>query len=559
MRATNFSSNLSPKVITKAQFNPVFILIAALFLFCLPFNQIQLPASGFHHPVIAFSLLMIIFLICIGIQQIARSQQISLTPLTYWIILATALAIIPIFYTHANTHNAVSYTGEILLILLSFCTLQQFTFTYQQRQSLLWFPMLSGWVIATLIAFFVSPFAKLNWQDIPLEPTISAIILLTSLALSAYLLARTHIYKRSLTINHLILLLTPMVSIIALMALQQFHLLFLTITVIILPQIFLYKFCQKEHHILWVISALLGFTIAAYLNLLPPTTSFLSHFLPKQIALIKQTLALLASAPFDGVGSGQLNKEQLLFGLSLQNPMSMPSLYPSWIIEKITEGGVIIWICLLILTGMILKRLSSIPDGTRLVLIALLLPSIYAIFTTPFIQQNPILIYFMVIWLYWIDNLSTRYHRFSFQRVYYLTPLVISIIISASLFVFSSVYLGGKMHEINQLTINRLKQYQLHPWWSSFYQTELEKRLFLQSIENKDKILQERYIRQQLMMLTQNPNAADYQALIDAAILAKQDAIVHQLKLEASMLFPHNFPTKEALETPKTNKDSAKQ
>lgn len=542
MRATNHYRKGSNNKTQKARFHPVLVIIAALFLFCLPLNLIELPLSGIHHPAVAFSLLMAIAMICIGIQQIERQEQFSLTPLTYGLIFCAFISLIPAFYHHADLLPAILHITGVMLCLLLFITLQQFSFTYHQRQYLLWFPMLSGWVISLMWALWgFQKVALVNVTPFSLEANSSAIILLTTLALSAYLLTRTHIYKRPLTLTHILLLTTPLVTIMSLMALSQPHLLPITIVIVALPQLFMYKYCQKFHHILWNISALLGLVIANVAGWVQIDMSWLNIFSSEESSVLKQTLALLKTVQFEGVGIGQLATKQLLFGVTQQEIQPILSPYPSWLILKFAEGGIVVWVSFITFGCYILKRLSNAPNGTRLMLLAISLPTLYGITTTAFLELNPVLIFFFIIQLYWIDNLTTRYHRINISRVRYLTPVATNLFIATSIVVFSSVFLGEQAQHLDRLNIQKLHQYQHHPWWHSFYLNEREKRLFLQSVDEDNKIYQEAYLHKQLMILTKNPTSDNYQSLIDAAKLADHQEITDQLETEANLLFPARF------------------
>lgn len=542
MRATNYHQNWSQKVTPKVRLHPVLIILAVLFLFCLPLNQIALPISGIRHPAVAFSFLMVVAMICVGIRQIARQEQLSLTPLTYWLFLCFTFSVIPAFYLHADLYQAILHVTGITLSLLLFITLQQFSFNYHQRQYLLWFPMLSGWLIAlTWTLAGLQKIDLLNWKPFAIAPNTSAIILLTSLVLSAYLLARTHIYKRTLTFIHILLVTTPLVTILALMALPQPQILSVTILLVILPQLFMFKFCQKIHHLLWNIGVILGFLLANYVGWIQNDMLFFSNFSAEKSAVLNQTIGLLKTVKFEGVGIGQLATAQLLFGLTQENiqPMLLP--FPSWLLGKLTEGGLATWVSFLMLGWVFIKRLLNAPNGTRLMLSAISFPTLYGICTTEFIELNPILILFFIIQLYWIDNLTTQYHRIQIQPVRYLTPLATSLFISTSAVVFSSVYLGEQAQNAATLSDQTMREYQHHPWWNSFYRDMREKHLFLQSVEKNDKQAQEIYLRKQVITLTKKPTPDNYSSLIDAATLANHQEITHQLQIEANLLFPARF------------------
>lgn len=551
MRATNNHPYWPSYLAKKARFNPVFIIIAALFLFCLPLNQIGVEFSGVRNPSIAFSFLMAVAMICLGLFHIARLEQISLTTTTYWLALSTGLSLVPSFYLHAELSSAIWNAGEIIFAFMLFFTLQQFSFCYIQRQYLLWFPMISGWLIALLMALLSSDFMNVpEFETLVFLPGINGIILLSSLILSAYIIARTHIYKRTLTLIHITLLLTPLVTITALMALQKPMMFILTLALFIMPQFFLFRFAQKIHHALWNVSAILGFVLAFKIGWLPSAATLYTHFSSDEISIIKETLSLIKSVQFQGLGIGMLEIKQLLFGLSKENPQPIVDLYPSWLLARVAEGGVATWASLGIFGGLIISRVNNAPNGTRLMLLAILLPILFGFFFTPFIELNPVLMLFLVIQLYWIDNLSSKYHRFHLFRRNGLNPLATAIFIFSSLLVFTSVYLGGQAQYTETFNNKKLEQYQYHPWWSSFYEKELEKRAFIQSIEKNDTKAQEAYLRKQMQALRKKADPTQYRLLIEAAKRTDHPLITKQISIEASLLFPKSFPSPSTKEKP---------
>ncbi len=555
MRATNNHSYGSFKVPQRTRFNPIFIVIAVLFLFCLPLNQIELEVFGIQHPAISLSLLMGVTMICIGLFQVARLEQFTLTRLTFRLGICSGIALIPMFYHHADPVESLWYASGIVFAFLLFCTLQQFSFCYQQRQFLLWIPMISAWLIAfSMGVLSLDGIPPPEETAIIFNSTSVETILLSSLVLSAYILARTHIYKRTLALNHIVLLLTPFVCVSALMAFQEPIIFILTVFLLIFPQPFLFKFSQRLHLILWNISAFFGFFIAYILGWFPSSLFTFSYYSQQEINILEQTLNLIKVVQFSGVGLGELEIKQLLFGFTQKNPVPFIGAYPSWIIAKLAEGGIAVLASMVIFFVLIINRLRKAPNGTHLILGAALMPLFYSVLMTPFIDLNPVLALLLIFQIYWIDNLSTRYHRIRLPRMIYLTPISVAIFIFTSALVFSSVYLLEQSKTTTLLNDKTLFQYQQHPWWSSFYKKELETRHFLKTILKKDKKAQEAYLREQMIVLTKKPTAKDYRYLINAAKKTQHLKIAKQLYIEANLLFPDHFPPLQPLSKKKEKK-----
>ncbi|OEF64284.1 lipid A core--O-antigen ligase [Enterovibrio norvegicus] len=560
MSTTRIPFHWPSKVASKPLVKPVLIVLATLFLLCFPLNQIPLSVSGIQHPAISTSFMLSVAMICFGGLEVARQHRFSLTKLTGWIALSALLAVLPAFYLHANTSAALWHTGLALLSLLLFITLQQFSFNHVQRQYLLWLPLIAGWIFA--LPFVVPPLIEAFEHDAPYFLTVqrvgiakntTAMVLLTALALSAYLLARTRAYKRTIISQHIVLLLTPLMCITALMALREPWLITFTLLVIALAQPFLFRFSPKLHHGLWNLVVFAAFVIAGQANWLPTNALFAERFSPNEWQLLAQTTALTKTAHFEGVGLGQLTLAQLQFGLSQGNTLPIDTPYPSWLVATITEGGIAIWGSFALLGGLIIKRIADAPGGTRLMLTAIILPSIVGIAATSFVSTNPVLALLFVVLVYWIDNLSARYERINLTRVKLLAIGSTTLLASSICLVVSSIYLGEQALRTYDISDNKLTQYQTHPWWTSFYQQEAGKRAFLENVEHNDKRAQTTYLRQQIRHLSTRPTAEGYQSLIELALLTGDRAIAKQIQQEASALFPYvafqpNFSHFEASE-----------
>ncbi len=546
MSTTRIPIRWPSKVASKPLVKPVLIVLATLFLLCFPLNQIPLSVTGIQHPAISTSFMLCVAMICFGGLEIARQRRFSLTKLTGWIALSTLLASLPAFYLHANTSAALWHAGLALLSLLLFVTLQQFSFSHVQRQYLLWLPLIAGWIFA--LPFVVPPLIEAFEHDAPYFLTVqrvgiakntTAMVLLTALALSAYLLARTRAYKRTIIAQHIALLLTPLLCITALMSLREPWLITFTLLMVALAQPFLLRFCPKLHHGLWNIIVLAAFVIAGQANWLPTGALFAERFSPSEWQLLGQTTALAKTAHFEGVGLGQLTVAQLQFGLSHGNALPIDTPYLSWLLATITEGGIAIWGSVVLLGGLIIKRIADAPGGTRLMLTAIILPSIVGIAATSFVSTNPVLALLFVVLVYWIDNLSARYERISLARIRPLTIGATTLLVSTVCLVVSSIYLGEQALHTYDIKDNKLSQYQTHPWWTSFYQQEAGKRDFLEDVEHNDKRAQATYLRQQIRHLSTRPTAEGYQSLIELALLTGDRAIARQIQQEASTLFPY--------------------
>lgn len=527
------------KVARKPLVKPVLIALAVLFLFCLPLNQIPLAFSGVQHPATALTLLLAVALVSIGAWEAARQRRFSYTAVTGWLAIAALFTLLPSFYLHADLHTAVWQGFSVLLALLLFCTLQQFSFNHEQRQYLLLLPLGSGWLLAmsVLLPKLTDTYAT-RFSGFTAHGDTLSIALLTALSLSAYLLARTKAYKRNWVPLHAVLLLTPLLTIPAVAALRSPWLLTAMLLIVILPQPFLFRFCQKRHHGLWNLTVFAGFALAWHFNWLPQGALFAARYPENELAVLAQTWALLTQSQFEGVGLGQLIKAQLLFGLEQQQVLSPITPYPSWLLANLTQGGIAYWAGFGVLFSLIARRLLEAPGKTRLMLLAILLPSLLGMALTTYTEINPAFGILFVVLVYWLDNLSARYHRADLRHTRGIRWVANAVLAITAFMVLSSIYLGEQALRTYQIKDVKLEQYQTHPWWRDFFSQVAGKRAFFKDVESRDKRAQERFLRAQIYRLEAHPNPEGYQSLIELAMLTGHKTVAKQLKEEATLLFP---------------------
>ncbi|WP_232313466.1 hypothetical protein [Enterovibrio coralii] len=345
---------------------------------------------------------------------------------------------------------------------------------------MLWLPLLSGWIVALPYAV-PNVLSLLELKQVYTHPawldrdTIS-VAMLTSLALSAYLLARTKAYKRNLVPLHFLLFATPIVNIIALMALKQPWLVTITLLIVVLTQPFLFKFSRRLHHGMWNASVLLGFVIAGAIGALPQAALFSPLFADSETTLMSQVFALLASSQFEGLGLGQHQTALLLQSLETHQATVANALSPSWLLTTAAEGGIAMWLSLGLVWAMTIRRLLDAPNGTRLMLFAILLPVMLGMAATAFVETNPILPVLFIVLLYWLDNLTARYARHVTRASFAIKVLASLILTMSTVMVVSSVYLGEQASRSHTLNAHKLTQYQIHPWWTGYFDDVMASR-----------------------------------------------------------------------------------
>ncbi|MDD1782171.1 lipid A core--O-antigen ligase [Enterovibrio sp. ZSDZ35] len=544
MQTTRFHLHWPSKVASKPLLKPVLFSMAALFLLCLPLNQVPLNVEGIQHPSVALTFLLVITVICFGLFEVARQKRFSTTSITFWLAVASVLGVIPAFYAHSAPSAAIWHVTGIVLAFALFSTLQQFSFNHVQRQYLLWLPLLSGWIVS--IPYVVPNILSLvELQEVYTHPTwldkdTLSVTLLTSLALSAYLLARTKAYKRNLVPLHFLLFATPLITIIALMTLKQPWLITITLLCVILPQPFLFKFSPRLHHGIWNLAVLLGFLTAGIIGALPHAALFSPLFAESEASLLGQIFTLLSSAQFQGLGLGQSQTSLLILNLNAQEHLAPYAFTPSWLMMMAAEGGIAVWLSLGVVITMTFRRLLDAPNGTRLMLFAILLPALLGMTATAFAQSNPILLVLFIVLLYWVDNLTARYSRHITRPSLAIKVIASTLLTLSTITVVSSVYLGQQAAQAHGLSTYKLTQYQFHPWWKTHFEDEVATRVFLKNVESNDLRAQRHYLARLTQKVSSSPSVKGYQNLIDVAVLTNNMAIAHQIKEEASQLFPHH-------------------
>ncbi|RXJ71957.1 lipid A core--O-antigen ligase [Veronia nyctiphanis] len=549
--------------------------VAVMFLFCLPLSEADLLVSGLHHPAIASTFLIVVVAIASGLLEIARQHTFRSSPLTIWLAITFFIANLPILYVHGDPATSWQTLISTAGCLLFFIALQQFSFNHSQRQLLLWLPFLGAGLIALplltpsvqagltsgteylssekwLDPSWISTFetgigsVTINTSLPEFNHSASVAVLLTSLPLSAYLLARTHSYKKNFTSLHLLLVLAPVANVCALMALNQPWLVTAIVVSATLVQPFLFRFARKIHQGLWNLSVLWGFWFSAMAGWLPDGALLSPLLTEEHRALVLQALQIIQAAPFQGAGDGMLTQYMLLFGLEHNQVLPLPTLFPSWLIGWVAMSGICILIAFTIFLIGISVRLFNAPTGTRLILVTILTPSLIAMLSTSYTDANPTLALLFMTLVFWVDQLTGRYRK---SPVIMTRPIIwfsVPAVAASFILVVSSVFISEQLVKPQNVDNRSLALYREHPWWQSYVDDELEQRQFIEDIAQENIRDIEQYLQSRLARVARHPNPDGYQNVIDLAIMLGKNQHAYQLKQEAQMLFPDSlFEPKE--------------
>ncbi len=528
------------------QVTPLLASLTFLMFLFYPANQLPITQVTLYSYSLALAFGVSSALISFGFFEASRKKRVKFTLLSLWLIVCSAIFVISALYQHALSGNAYLQTLLLFLAVGIFISLQQFHFLYQQRQYLLWLPLLLGWLyfpasltlltLALLSELGIKAYTPLLPQTY--TPEAPSVILLTAFVLSAYLLARSKCHKKPWSHIHIPLLLTPLLCIPSLFAWQEAWANSALMLSLIMVQAFLFQYCTRPLHLAWNISALLGLSIAVGISYLFNEPLFSAVFSVETKAMLRQTIDIILHTRFEGIGLGQLEQVQLLFGQLNNQQIALINPYPSWLIVLIAEGGIATWLPLFMLAGLMIKRLMLAPAATRLMLLSILMPSLLGMIFTPYASSQPLLILLFVLLLYWLDNLSARYYRFPLAHTKHIRVMAFASLLSITGLTVSSLYLSYQADNVYRLNDNQIERFRLHPWWGNFYQKHKEERLFLHSLINQDQAQQNAFLSEQIRKSAHSPTPAGYQNLITLAYQTNNIAIAEHIKAEATLLFP---------------------
>ena len=210
----------------------------------------------------------------------------------------------------------------------------------------------------------------------------------------------------------------------------------------------------------------------------------------------------------------------------------------------ITEAGVVAWLPMLVLFALLFRRLMIAPRATRLILAAILMPSLLGIFFTSYAATQPLFLILFVILIFWLDNLSAQYMSFKITPGPYWLKAATSLILTGVIILtLGSIFLSHQSKSVHQMNNNQLTQFGVHTLvGKTFYQEHADHRAFMKMYQNHDQAGQNAYLYQKMAQLAQIPSAAKYQALITLSVETQNRTIAAHLQQEAQALFPmHHF------------------
>ncbi|MGL5290893.1 MAG: hypothetical protein ACRC9T_03065 [Vibrionaceae bacterium] len=507
-----------------------------LLLLCLPLNHLPTPFADLQRPSAGFTWLLQIFIVALGCQQVASLQKLYVTPFTNQMLLAGLLAFIPCFYFDAQGEAALSTGLNLLLAFFVLLSFYQFNFSMWLRIALLGLPLFSCWFMAVLhvvLSVFFDNSLSVVFGTPYQAQTTSAVLLLTGYALSAYFLGQFLHLKphRSLIV---MLLLMPALCWYLIGFIGVPHFLWLGLVMLFLIQPFLLRHSKRWQHAAWLASSLVGI---ASLAMRSPEFLSMPIFSQEQLRVIERTLQFFFEQPLSGVGVGKLDLQLLLSNVQSNFPITLQASPPSWLLAHLAQGGLMTLLAIAVAIFALYKRILLLPVGRRLMFLALLLPILLAVLASGFGSLNPVLIVVLLLLLFWMDSVHASAWQVVASPLSVLGRLSQVGLLVCAFMALSSLYLGSKSLDLQNLSDKQLAQFSYHPWWKTKFQEEILYRTFLNDVAAGDVARQRTYLTLRQQQLRENPTLESYQQLYDIAIEAGDKKMAKGIAKEAGQLF----------------------
>ncbi|MHA2940357.1 Wzy polymerase domain-containing protein [Vibrio sp. RC27] len=549
----------------KAPLNKRFIFaLGVIYLFAihLPwpvFSLVERPTNS-AMPTNLITWMSISLLISLGLVQVIRHRYLRYSKLTIGFFGCSILMTLPLLYSNPQIDESSPRLIGFWAGFLLFVLLQQFHFSNQHKQRIIWFIVLAGWIEA-IRGYLLFDILQLNLPQLAqvsvwlsnnqIVTTFSdsnsiAAFLATAVVASGYLLSR--IIKQYSQFSIVALLyLTP--ALMLPLIFMHSPIIATSTTIIgcmmILP--YLYKFASLKRLKGWTVSLFIGVTISLgmFYQSSEEVISIERQHVNSYITSIKQASNMLIEKPFTGYGYGRFDEEYVLYSARQHqlNPTFPPALtdhiHPQnepiyWAVE----GGVLTLLSMILAAIMGTGRIISAKNGTRLASFALLLPiSIQAQFSSLFYVSSIHWITLMILF-FWVDQRVARYKSIPIVKWQNKIITLVTVLIPM-ITIFTIV---GILHDQQRLTQYRqtldnltLNQLILPSLW----QDELKEFSLVYALEHSKKSTHtETDVQWLLNKIKLHPRPYYYQLLIDMYHQLGDENRAKRTQTEARYLFP---------------------
>ncbi|WP_318517520.1 PglL family O-oligosaccharyltransferase [Photobacterium leiognathi] len=554
-------TRLEQKRISKPLVRYFLATIGIIFIVTMHYFQHNPGGSGLELSFNAAVWIPFSFAISFGLLEICRQQIWRYSRLTLLLFACCILLTLPIFYPNANAGATFNRLFTLWAGFLFFVSLQQFVFTHQQRQRLLWF-ILIGVLIEAVFAWYQylwipakNPIGYDTIANRPYgifqQPNVMASFLATGLVISTYLLARIPLYRGKWSWQHVTLLMTPVLTIPMLVVLNSRTGWLGAIIGVALMLPYLRRFAAKQVQRLWLLMIALSLSLAWNI-------ASTEHWSPKSNAaevtsdargvIYPQAYEMFTTKPLTGYGYGKFEAAYITQTALWHNEdptqhAGVPSLdHPhNELLFWADEGGIVPLIGLLLAAFAVMVKIRKAPNGTQLALIGLFFPIVlHTQLEYPFYHSLVHWLSFIIL-IFWVDNLTAKYHKRSLQYVLGLKVFALITPIFISSFMVTTLYSGWqltKFETTRPVNIDYLLKVN-NPWsWKNRFDWDLQLTQLQLGIGSDKPALIEDYIQWATEKAKTWPRPALYQNLILAYDALGNKEQASQIRDEALFLFP---------------------
>ncbi len=558
-------TKLSPEKIQVPLNNKFLTALAVLFLLAMHFFMPNPGGAGLSLSFNATTWIAFSFVLAIGCYHLARNQVLRYSKLTIGLLVCTIIMTVPIFYPNANSTLAANKLIGLWSGWLFFVILQQFQFSNQQRQRILWFIILAVVIEATLgftQYLYLKPDNPFGYNTVAnrpygifQQPNVMASFLATGLVIASGLLARQpYKYDRKLSGVYL-LYIVPLLTIplIVVLASRTGWLASLIAILLIIP--YMHRYTTKRRFTQWVISLLSGLLLSAVVinNAFPDGDGLAAkkvHLESARTYTFPQALDMFIEKPFTGYGYGKFESEYILYTarqhvLNENYPAGLPSMdHPhNELLFWGVEGGLLPILGIFLAMGFVLYRIYQAKRGTRLALLALFIPIVlHSQLEYPFYHSLVHWIIFVIL-LYWVDQRVARYRQVGFTSITKSVLRIFSLVLPV-VFTFYMVsalhtnYILTKFETTRPTNPDILNQVSNPVVWKDRFDWDVYSTFLNIGLHKQDPSLIQTYIDWSLSIIKDKPRPAFYNNLILAYQGLDDSSKAEQIRAEAQFLFP---------------------
>ncbi|WP_261816099.1 PglL family O-oligosaccharyltransferase [Vibrio gallicus] len=500
----------------------------------------------------------------IAAYQTARNRVVRYSKLSIALLVSCILLTLPVFYPNAEPIFALPRLSGLWAGLALLFALQQFRFSNEEKQRLLWFILLAvlieallGWAQYTLFSqgnFMGYNTIRNRPYGIFQQPNVMASFLSTGLVLSGYLLARQpHTKYLHWRYKLVLLYATPILTIplLIVLASRTGWLGALISLALLLP--YVYRFAARNRSYLWLSMLGLGFIVGIGLTQIGSNQSLLQQktdLESPRAYTFPQTLDMLIERPLSGYGYGQFETEYTVYTarqhqLNSDYPAGLPAMdHPhNELLYWGVEGGVVPLFGLLLAMGYVLYWLNKAKHGTRIGILALFVPIVlHTQLEYPFYHSAIHWISFIIL-IYWVDQRGGRAYLFKFGRSSKLALRVSSLLlpIFCSVFMISALqtnYVLTSFERSKPKDPNILDKVTNPVVWKDRYEWDINSTFLQLGLATRNPKYIQTFIDWAQEFVKHKPRPAIYKNLIIAYQGQSEEMLAEEVRGEAKFLFP---------------------